>query len=932
MTLTAFNSSASSQAAASSAVIQSLNHSVYESSKSDLAAQLAAENQAKMNNIGYVFGESLYDAFQWLSQTVNPYNLSARYYTWYLSSFYSLQGYSPLHRAIENEDMPAVNIFMSIVDINSQISSSGNAAIHLATLQGFTKGIQALVDHGADLNLINKQGFSPLALALKNNRQDIFKALLAAGADMHRPCAAFSNRTPFQEVIELQFSFRDIVIEHILAHTTPMTANHLYDVRHHTGVPKVTPLMLAVMYHPETTIPELIAKGADINLRIQDSFNEITVTSNTIAYNHVQAVALLLSHNPDIETPYKKKGKETTLLKEGLNNPPTREVMAKHFLTKVMPSNVNQRITLDEENSITPLMLAVELNDPDTTAALLAQEADCEALQEKAGRITTPLQTALSSKMLRPIMANHILKQTTVASVNRIISFGNKQMTTPLMLTLELGDETRISSLLEQGADPNLPLIVDPGKSVTPYQWAQQHGRHLNSFTQLQKIAQESSPLHNAIKDKDISAILRHAKNKNLINRFDINGNSPLQLAILEDVSEAIPPLVEQLTNHENRDFTLMQSVSLVLFKNQCHLLPFLSGIDKEIAFGEHSYQIKATPLMLAIHHGYIEATQSLLSQEVDLYHSGIMDGKKTTPIQMMLTSDNPALHDIAFHEIEKKLPLRTQELIGPKQKNIYTTLFEDLIHQILRSKMAVNVTRVEDEEGRIYFNLTINGHEYAMRKLAHLMDWEQLRLRDEDYELLRNVYGRSELLDPLVYLKKLDLDPKFDQEKYEDLNQIDANVIKHYTTGFSYKINDFLKGNKINAPNENEVVDWWIYSAFFTNALNKIKPETTLQKFCRGQLFAETPLRQRELTFISTSPDIAACESYSKGEAIVWLSKAYGKEITALSDHPKIREFVIAPSTLHTESIIGEWYLKGEPNSVPECTVPEPSLVRRKV
>lgn len=61
--------------------------------------------------------------------------------------------------------------------------SSGNSALHLACYQGFTEVAKSLILGGADVDLVNEKGASPLCLAVNQDNPDTVRFMLSRGAN-----------------------------------------------------------------------------------------------------------------------------------------------------------------------------------------------------------------------------------------------------------------------------------------------------------------------------------------------------------------------------------------------------------------------------------------------------------------------------------------------------------------------------------------------------------------------------------------------------------------------------------------------------------------------------------------------------------------------------------------------------------------------------
>lgn len=75
-------------------------------------------------------------------------------------------------------------------------NEAGDSLLMLATYHGHLAAVQVLLKRGADANLANAKGMTPLSGAVFKNQPEIVRALMDAGADPHagRPSAAETAR------------------------------------------------------------------------------------------------------------------------------------------------------------------------------------------------------------------------------------------------------------------------------------------------------------------------------------------------------------------------------------------------------------------------------------------------------------------------------------------------------------------------------------------------------------------------------------------------------------------------------------------------------------------------------------------------------------------------------------------------------------------
>ena len=76
-------------------------------------------------------------------------------------------------------DRPAGNK----IGINDVVETTGNSALHLAALQGKKQTVEAIINCQADVNMCNREGWTPLHLACMKGRHQVKTVLLEHGAD-----------------------------------------------------------------------------------------------------------------------------------------------------------------------------------------------------------------------------------------------------------------------------------------------------------------------------------------------------------------------------------------------------------------------------------------------------------------------------------------------------------------------------------------------------------------------------------------------------------------------------------------------------------------------------------------------------------------------------------------------------------------------------
>lgn len=113
---------------------------------------------------------------------------------------------------LENDDLENFNENMSICAVEER-DSKGATILHIAVMKEKYDFVDALMYHGADPNVENKNHETPLHLAAKQDSEDIFKLLWEYGGDLEQE--NYKGETP-KEVAEKNHSKRVLkVIEDI---------------------------------------------------------------------------------------------------------------------------------------------------------------------------------------------------------------------------------------------------------------------------------------------------------------------------------------------------------------------------------------------------------------------------------------------------------------------------------------------------------------------------------------------------------------------------------------------------------------------------------------------------------------------------------------------------------------------------------------------
>lgn len=103
-------------------------------------------------------------------------------------------GNSALMLFIENHN---INGVIALLRANCNIEHknlNGETALLLAVKFGYTKIVKELIEHGADINVLNNHKYSPLLVAISIKNRDITRLLIYYGADVNLTTNDLNNK------------------------------------------------------------------------------------------------------------------------------------------------------------------------------------------------------------------------------------------------------------------------------------------------------------------------------------------------------------------------------------------------------------------------------------------------------------------------------------------------------------------------------------------------------------------------------------------------------------------------------------------------------------------------------------------------------------------------------------------------------------------
>ena len=415
--------------------------------------------------------------------------------------------------------LAAYNILKFIItkDINvNATDSNGNTLLH--NIFGTTRYefhdmnfiVEKLIEKGADVNVINKDGDTPIYKVLEYFYNTISKQ--------------------HDDYIYAAFTKFDKLIEYFIVNGADVNTN----------VNGTTPLSIACLNHNSLLANILINKGADINVRDQFRNNTllhicifgtiVNPASNSSEQDNLNEIAILLIEKGLNVNDYNKKNETPLYLLLNFNNQHRdNPTTPKNDMSKLLGTLINNGAY--EDPRITwipkPLMYACMYCNIETCKIILDKGADVK-IQDKLGN--TPLHICIISPKADNFDESKKDNQNRIAILlieNGInINDKNKDNETPLDLlldswtTLDLYQKDMsklLGTLIKNGADEN------PKISPKPLMYACYFG---------------NIETCNIILDKGADVTIQDEEGKTPLHIACINGHTEVAVALIDKGSD----------------------------------------------------------------------------------------------------------------------------------------------------------------------------------------------------------------------------------------------------------------------------------------------------------------------------------------------------------------------------------------------------------
>ena len=413
----------------------------------------------------------------------------------------------------------------------SQKDMFGDTVLHTASMLNVgADTFSILIDGGADVDARNKEGVTPLTIAVQKNDLETVKLLTAAGADIHTQDT--NGNSPLSIALAGSAEMLEAIVNERNAGSTDSNGN--------------TPLHLALICDaPLAKIQYMISLMKDVNTRNKDGNSALFLS---ILKNRQKVGELLLAKNADIfstntnnNSPLRLALKyggtvqdwlitsKTIKQQDGTGNTVLHyaaEWQYKDSINGLVIKGAD--ISAKNANGETPLFSAVKTNNPEIIQTVVDCGADIKA-RDNLG--STAMHTAV--------------RWDAPASIDKLLALGinvNAQNTagkSPLAEAVVAGKFEIAKKLLSSGADPNtsdsngVTVLMDSirGCSKESVQLLLSYGANPN----VQEVNGRNA-YHEAayMGEKEIIKLIRNAGG-NPLSR-DKQGNTPFSIVLKKDI------------------------------------------------------------------------------------------------------------------------------------------------------------------------------------------------------------------------------------------------------------------------------------------------------------------------------------------------------------------------------------------------------------
>ena len=92
--------------------------------------------------------------------------------------FRDIRGASTLHIAVQNRDLASLKFYASFPSLITATDNAGDTALHWCADDDWNEGAEILIEAGADVNAVNKLGWTPAIRAIVSNADKLLTCVV----------------------------------------------------------------------------------------------------------------------------------------------------------------------------------------------------------------------------------------------------------------------------------------------------------------------------------------------------------------------------------------------------------------------------------------------------------------------------------------------------------------------------------------------------------------------------------------------------------------------------------------------------------------------------------------------------------------------------------------------------------------------------------
>lgn len=407
--------------------------------------------------------------------------------------------------AARTGDLDGIKKYLSEgAEINELSPETNISALSWATMMGHTEAADLLIESGADLNVRQEDGGTPLHIAAALGRAELAELLIKKGADVNaknrRGDVPASGLYVPWGMLKFMIGMFDIKVEEKEVKAGRAKIAKMLNVKFESQQRRAaTGVWDAAFIGDVDMVKKAVSDGMDVNARNPESGDPLLFTASLMG--HTDIVSFLLEKGADINVK-NRDGNSSLHAAAFLGRAGSVEVLLKHGID-VHSRNNSGGTAMDNANL-----------DWDTTQAILnmIQVIEVKKAEVLAGR--AKIRRLLAGKMKDVPQSHNLWK----ASAN--------------------GNLAAIKSALDSGSDLN---ALDPQFGLPPLGWASINGKTDAVKLLLEKGADinhkhrdGSSALHSAAFLGDVETVKLLLEKGANINARSNDGSLPINAAQLD--------------------------------------------------------------------------------------------------------------------------------------------------------------------------------------------------------------------------------------------------------------------------------------------------------------------------------------------------------------------------------------------------------------